>query len=93
LRDIEYAPQTQDLIVCFKSLVAYQYTGVPPEIVKGLCAAESKGAYFHTHIRNAFPYKKLPDYVPFDWEAARAAQEAQRAQEAAAAEALSKNPA
>ena len=38
----------------FRSGAIYRYFAVPPAVVEGLIAAESKGAYFNRYIRNHF---------------------------------------
>ena len=43
---------TLDLV--FRSGRIYRYVAVPPSIVDGLIAAESKGAYFNRHVRTRF---------------------------------------
>ena len=39
--------------------VIYRYFGVPAEIHHRLLAAESKGSFFNSRIRNRFPYQRL----------------------------------
>lgn len=48
------------LELVFRSGVAYRYFTVPAVVVEALLAATSKGAYFNRHIRNRFPYQRLP---------------------------------
>jgi KTSC domain len=48
---------TLDLV--FRSGAIYRYFAVPRRVVDGLIAAESKGAYFNTHVRNRFRYQRL----------------------------------
>ncbi len=43
----------------FRSGAIYRYFAVPPAVVEGLIAAESKGAYFNRYIRNHFRYQRL----------------------------------
>jgi len=43
----------------FRTGAIYRYVAVPPVVVEGLIAAESKGAYFNHHIRNRFHYQRL----------------------------------
>ncbi len=43
----------------FRSGAIYRYFAVPPAVVEGLVAAESKGAYFNRHIRTHFRYQRL----------------------------------
>ena len=48
---------TLDLV--FRSGRIYRYFAVPPPIVDGLIAAESKGAYFNRYVRTRFRYQRL----------------------------------
>jgi hypothetical protein len=43
----------------FRSGAIYRYFAVPPAVVEGLLAAQSKGVYFNKHIRNHFRYQRL----------------------------------
>jgi hypothetical protein len=43
----------------FRTGAIYRYVAVPPAVVEGLIAAESKGAYFNRYIRNHFRYQRL----------------------------------
>jgi hypothetical protein len=47
------------LELVFQSGTIYRYFAVPRGVVDGLIAAESKGAYFNTHVRNRFRYQRL----------------------------------
>jgi hypothetical protein len=38
---------------------SYQYFEVPAAIYEGLLAADSKGTYFNSQIRNAFRYTRI----------------------------------
>ncbi len=42
-----------------RSGAIYRYFAVPPAVVQGLIAAESKGAYFNRHISNHYRYQRL----------------------------------
>jgi KTSC domain-containing protein len=58
LARLTYVPDaTLDLV--FQSGAIYRYFAVPPAVVDALIAAESKGAYFNTHVRNRFRYQRL----------------------------------
>ncbi|MBZ5620408.1 MAG: KTSC domain-containing protein [Acidobacteriia bacterium] len=48
----------------FRSGEIYQYDGVPAQTYQALLMAESKGAYFHSHIRNRFAYAKIHPAKP-----------------------------
>lgn len=43
----------------FRNGAIYRYVAVPPAVVEGLIAAESKGAYFNRHIRHRFRYQRV----------------------------------
>ena len=47
------------LELVFQSGTIYRYFAVPRGVVDGLIAAESKGAYFNTHIRSRFRSQRL----------------------------------
>jgi len=47
------------LELTFRSGAIYRYFAVPRPVVDGLIAAESKGTYFNTHVRNRFRYQRL----------------------------------
>jgi hypothetical protein len=47
------------LELVFRSGTIYRYFAVPRAIVDGLIVAESKGAYFNTHVRNRFRYQRV----------------------------------
>lgn len=59
LQSVAYDPTTQIMQIEFRNGSAYEYSDVPPEILAGLLAAESHGAYFNENIRNRFPYRRL----------------------------------
>lgn len=42
------------LRVQFRSGQTYEYRNVPEEVYQGLDSAESKGSYFHRHIRQRY---------------------------------------
>jgi hypothetical protein len=53
-----YDPETRTLFLQFASgAQVYEYPGVPEHIFEGLLAADSKGQYYNTYIRDQFiPY-------------------------------------
>lgn len=59
LRSIGYDPATLRLEVEFQSGSVYEYSGVPLAVAAGLRAAASKGAYFHTHIRDSYSSRQV----------------------------------
>lgn len=79
---IGYDAATKTLIVKFitsltnKGSAKWSYAEVPPEKHEELMAAESKGKYFHTHIRNKHKATRIEEKVEepvADAEYARAA--------------------
>ena len=42
----------------FRDGSRYIYSKVPPDLFRGLLAANSKGRFFNQHIRRIFPYNK-----------------------------------
>lgn len=59
-----YQEQLALLELEFRSGEIYQYCGVPTQTHQELLLAESKGAYFHSHIRNRFAYAKIHPAAP-----------------------------
>ncbi len=59
LREVGYDPEKRVLEVEFASGQVYEYVDVPPEVYSELLRAESHGQYFHAHIRDVFPYRRL----------------------------------
>ena len=53
LQSVGYDEDSQTLEIKFTSGAVYQYFEVPPEVYRGLMAAESHGRYFHQHVRSA----------------------------------------
>lgn len=56
IQAVGYTPERRLLEIAFTSGRAYWYADVPPEVVQGLLAAESKGEYFLAHIRDVYAY-------------------------------------
>jgi hypothetical protein len=60
LRSVGYDPEQRVLEIEFTSGAVYQYFDVPPEVYRGLMAAESHGRYFHQHVRDAgYRYQRM----------------------------------
>ena len=59
LRSIGYDPSTKTLEIEFNSGGVYQYSGVPEHTYRGLMSAGSHGEYFHAHIRDQYPTRKI----------------------------------
>ena len=54
-----YQDQSAFLELPFRSGAHYRYIGVPAQVYQELRMVESKGRYFHRHIRNRFTYAKI----------------------------------
>ena len=65
LAAIGYDPVKKALEIEFHHGAIYRYDGVPDTLFQRLWAAESKGAFFHNHILDAFPYVLVPRPRPF----------------------------
>ncbi len=60
LRSVGYDLEQRVLEIEFTNGVVYQYSDVPPEVYRGLMAAESHGRYFHQHVRDAgYRYQRM----------------------------------
>lgn len=59
IAEIAYDPAKARLFVRFNSGRAYAYKRVPPFVHRDFLAAESKGRFFQTRIRDRFPYERL----------------------------------
>lgn len=54
-----YDPIFVTLELDFCDGARYVYSGVGPQIYRGLLGAVSKGCYFNQHIRGQFPHVKM----------------------------------
>ncbi len=53
-------PFSQTLEIEFTNGAVYQYFDVPPDVYRGLMAAESHGRYFHQHVRDkSYRYQRM----------------------------------
>ncbi len=60
LRSVGYDEEQQTLEIEFTNGAVYRYFDVPPEVHRGLMAAESHGRYFHQHVRDkSYRYQKM----------------------------------
>lgn len=59
IRSVGYAPDTQTLEIEFQDGAIYEYSGVPATVHAGLIAAASPGRYFHTHIKDRYPHRRV----------------------------------
>jgi len=64
LSAVLYWPDQRHLDLRFPSGRVYRYFDVPAQCYRELLAAESKGQYFNTCIRNCFPFQPLPPVAP-----------------------------
>lgn len=55
-----YVAPRRILYLRFHSGEVYRYFTFPADQYQAFVEAESKGRYFLSHIRNRFPYQKLP---------------------------------
>ena len=55
-----YVAERRSLYLRFNSGEVYRYYTFPADGYQDFLDAESKGRYFLSHIRNRFPYQKLP---------------------------------
>jgi hypothetical protein len=58
---VRYDARSRTLFVTFRGerRRSYIYQDVAPEEYKALMAAESKGAWFNAHIRDAHPFREV----------------------------------
>jgi len=56
---IGYEEETQTLYVQFSHGGTYSYSGVPSSVFEDFKMSQSKGTFFHTHIKNEYSYKKV----------------------------------
>ena len=59
IREIDYDAERAKLVVQFTSGERYVYVGVPAEVCRSFCEADSKGRFFQGHIRDRYPYNRL----------------------------------
>ncbi len=59
VRRISWDRQTSTLFVQFVDGDTYAYLGVPEAVYADFLAADSKGAFFASAIRNRYPHRKL----------------------------------
>ena len=56
---IGYDAQTQTLEIEFVTGRVYQYYGVPDHLYEQIMRAESKGQFFNTYIKDAYPFSRV----------------------------------
>jgi len=63
LRSVRYHPNRRVLEVRFRHGGTYRYADVPVRVYRELLQAPSKGRFFYRHVRDAFPYVKVPIFL------------------------------
>lgn len=56
---IGYDSSSQTLEVEFQSSFVYQYYNVPQHVFDELIASPSKGQFFNSQIKDAYPYSRV----------------------------------
>ncbi|MCL4466051.1 MAG: KTSC domain-containing protein [Chloroflexi bacterium] len=59
LASVGYDLRTQTLEIEFVKGGVYQYDGVSVDVYERLVTAPSVGRYFHSTVRNAYPYRRV----------------------------------
>ena len=59
IHEIDYDAERAKLLVRFVSGERYVYVGVPGEVHRSFCDADSKGRFFQAEIRDRYPYNRL----------------------------------
>jgi lysyl-tRNA synthetase class 2 len=59
ISQIDYDAERAKLLVRFVSGERYVYVGVPEEVCRSFVAADSKGRFFQTRIRDRYPFNRL----------------------------------
>jgi hypothetical protein len=67
LSSVGYDESSRTLEVQFVHGAIYVYSGVPPEVHEGLMAAESKGRYLNSEIRDVYECFKVPKRMMNRW--------------------------
>ena len=61
IHEIDYDEARAKLLVRFVSGARYVYVGVPGEVHRSFCNADSKGRFFQAEIRDRYPFNRLDD--------------------------------
>ena len=59
IRRHDYDEATRVLEITFVTGRVYIYADVPPDVYDDFRAARSKGEFFNTRIRDAYPYREV----------------------------------
>ena len=54
IKDLDYNPDTFDLIVTFANGARWKYKDVPNDVYNNFLNAHSAGNFFHNNIKNGF---------------------------------------
>ena len=60
LSSVAYVESERMLYLRFKSGEIYRYFGFSPDQYQEFLAADSKGQYFAAHVRDQFPFERVP---------------------------------
>lgn len=63
IRDSSYDADRHELTVSFTNGRVYIYSLVPATVAAALASAPSRGAFFNTHIREHYPFRKVAALV------------------------------
>lgn len=58
IREIDYDPERQRLMLTFVNGKSYIYDDVPPDVFEAFEAAPSKGAFFNHTIRDRYRFRE-----------------------------------
>jgi lysyl-tRNA synthetase class 2 len=59
IQEIDYDAERAKLLVRLATGERYIYVGVPGEVHRSFCEAESKGSFFESEIRDCYPYNRV----------------------------------
>lgn len=59
INGVAYDAAKQELYIEFKGGARYKYSGVPEDDYDGLMGAPSKGQFFASNIKDAYPYQRV----------------------------------
>jgi hypothetical protein len=59
ISEIDYDADRTKLLIRFVSGERYVYVGVPAEVCRSFVAADSKGRFFQSQIRDRYPFNRL----------------------------------
>lgn len=56
---VGYDREAREMVVEFRNGGSYAYAGVDPTTAADLASASSPGQFFHLHVRNRYPTRRL----------------------------------